>query len=101
MGFERRGYMLPEKVKILGHEYRVEQVEGYLAKTGGNTGQSNNYLNVITIGRELAESTKHEILLHEIIEAVDSRLELNLEHSKICALSEALYQVLKDNPLRF
>jgi hypothetical protein len=76
-------------------------VDLYAVKTGGESGQSNNYLNTITIGRELASSTQFENLLHEIIEAIDFRLELNLEHHKICVLSEALYQVLKDNKLRF
>lgn len=41
------------------------------------------------------------ILLHEILEAINYRLELGLEHSKLCILSEVLHQVLRDNKLSF
>jgi len=37
-------------------------------------------------------------LLHEIIEALSYRLELNLKHSQITALEGGLFQVIKDNP---
>ena len=85
------------KIKILGHEYTVTQKENFIAETGGNTGQCNNYTNTITIAQEISESGKREVLTHEIIEALNYRLELNLEHHKICALGEALNQVLSDN----
>ncbi|WP_196600522.1 hypothetical protein [Pectinatus frisingensis] len=91
--------MIPTKIKILGHEYHIIFDNDYIEKSGGNTGQCNNYRNEIHICSKLPESSQNEILIHEIIEALDYRLELNLEHHKICALGESLNQVLCDNGL--
>ena len=88
---------IPDTVKILGHIYRVQLTDNYIAKSGGNTGQCNNYLNVISIGKELPDSGQMEVLLHEILEAINYRLELGLEHHKLCVLGEVLNQVLGDN----
>lgn len=91
--------MVSDKIKILGHEYKIILDSNYIEKSGGNTGKCNNYRNEIYICSKLPESSQHEILIHEIIEALDYRLELNLEHYKICALGEALNQISKDNHL--
>ncbi len=91
--------MVPKKIKILGHEYKIVIDEHYIADSGGNTGQCNNYVNEIRICGTLPESAQHEVMMHEIIEALNYRLELNLEHHKICALGEVLTQVLLDNNL--
>jgi hypothetical protein len=91
--------MLPQKVKILGHEYEIQLKNNYTIESGGNTGQCNNYSHIITVGAELPESSQTEILLHEILEVIDYRLQLGLEHPKICVLGEVLHQVLKDNRL--
>jgi len=93
--------MFPDKVKILGHEYKILPEENYVVQSGGETGEVNNYLNVIRIGKELTPSGQMEILLHEILEAINYRLELNLDHPKLCILSEVLHQVLRDNRLSF
>ena len=38
------------------------------------------------------------VLLHEVIEAIDYRLELKMDHEKITQLEAALIQVIRDNP---
>lgn len=93
--------MFLNTVKILGHEYKVILKENYIAESGGNTGQCNNYTNTITIAGCLPESGRNEVLIHEVLEAVNYRLELGLEHHKLCVLGEVLYQVLKDNKICF
>lgn len=40
-------------------------------------------------------------LLHEILEVIDDDYELKLPHQTITILESALYQVLKDNKLKF
>lgn len=90
-----------KKIKILGHEYVVKEKAYYIAETNGNTGQCNNYTNTITIAKEIPNSSKVEALIHEIIEALNYRLELDLEHHTICALGEALNQILQDNKIEF
>jgi len=44
-------------------------------------------------GKEYTES----VLIHGIIETIDSQCELELNHKQISTLSANLYQVLKDN----
>lgn len=88
-----------KKIKILGHEYILRQKDAYIVESGGNTGQCNNYLQVITIANELPLSGQHEVLIHEVIEALNYRLELGLEHHKIAVLGEALHQVIWDNDI--
>ena len=92
---------IPTIIKILGHDYQVELTDNYIAKSGGNTGQCNNYLNIISIGKELPKSSQLEVLLHEVLEAINYRLELELEHPKLCVLGEVLHQVLRDNGMSF
>lgn len=91
---------IPEEIKILGHTYKVTLVDGYVTREA-NTGRCNSYLNEIHIAGEVVSSNQNEILLHEILEALDYRLELDINHPRIAVLSEALYQVLKDNNLHF
>lgn len=91
--------MILKKIKILGHIYEVILENDFITETGGNTGRCNNYTNQIHICSKLPESAQHEVLIHEIIEALNYRLELDLEHHKICALGEVLNQILLDNEL--
>jgi len=90
-----------KSVKILGHEYKINILDKYIAQSGGNTGQCNNYLNEINIAGDLPQSGKNEVLLHEVLEAINYRLELRLEHHKLCVLGEVLHQVLSDNKMDF
>ena len=91
--------MQNKKIKILTHDYQVNIQDDYIIESDGETGKCNNYTNTITIAGGLAESSQKEILLHEILEALNYRLELGLEHRTICVLGETLNQVLSDNQL--
>ncbi len=77
----------------------VEVTLGLSVHTDGHKGQWNSWINQIKIARdeELSEETRKETLLHEIIEAINSMHEYNLEHRTITSLSRNLFQVLKDN----
>ena len=87
--------MMVKKLKILGHEYKVEHISGL----GGDCGVMSTAALTIGIDKGLQVSRRREVLLHEILEALNYHLELNLEHPVINQLSEGLYQVLADNKL--
>lgn len=91
---------IPSSVKILGHEYKVV-LSNRLFASDSKEGNCDTGQNIITIDSNFAESHIGETFLHEILEAIDSRMELELEHRKICALSETLFQILKENRIRF
>lgn len=86
-------------IKILGHVYNIVIQNDYIVESDGDTGKCNNYNNTIYIAGELPDSAQRDVLLHEIIEAINYRLELKLEHHQICALGEVLNQVISDNDL--
>jgi len=89
---------IPEKVKVLGHEYSVILIDQSQVGEFGSTD-----VNTLTIrlSKNKAQGQIDSTLLHEIIEALNHDLELRLEHNQISSLEASLYQVLKDNKLHF
>lgn len=55
----------------------------------------------IEISTKYPAECQESTLLHEIIEVINDLNELGLKHHQICALETGLWQVLKDNKLRF
>lgn len=89
--------MLPEKIKFLGHEYRVLEVTANDIE--GNNGETWLKKGIIKIDKDLPQSRKESVLLHEILECIDSHFQLEISHPKIQALEECLYAVFNDNNL--
>ena len=87
-----------KKLKILGHNYEVilDPKLDFDSRKVGECHTGDNWIKICSIYKR---SRQEEALIHEIIEAINYHLELELEHPKISSLSEALYQVLKDNKL--
>lgn len=86
-------------IRILGINYPVEFTD--MMKSGANV----NAGSVDSTGCKIFISTKvnsptHQraVLLHEILEALNYRLELNLKHDKITQLESGLFSVFSDNP---
>jgi len=87
-----------DKVKVLGHDYKILMVD--LNETD-QFGTMNQNTLIIRLNKNKAQSQINETLLHEIIEALNHDLEIGLEHRQISAIEAGLYQVLKDNKLHF
>lgn len=92
--------MLPDTVKILGHDYSVTS----------DTGQTRDYqvcgsscMNGlwIKLDKTLPKSQYESTFLHEVIEQILSLNGIKINHEYICALEVGLYQVLKDNKIVF
>ncbi len=90
---------IPKQIKVLGHIYKIKEVN-----------PDNKFLDVaysrvdrlkqeIVIRDTLSRSFKEECLLHELLHACDHHDAIPEEC--IQNLSCNLYQVLKDNKLRF
>lgn len=82
-------------LKILGYTYRVECESNQAAL--GAAGRVLITTQLIQIANDLAPQIAQSTLLHEIIEAIDYHLALELPHHQIMILETALYQVLVDN----
>jgi hypothetical protein len=92
---------IPKQIKIGGKIVDIEIVEGEVHFTNGESGIAFLKQNLIKIDGSQTELEQWSTLLHEILEFIKSMFELDIKHQDICCLEVALYQVLKDNKLKF
>ena len=86
--------MIPPILTILGREYTVDtqpMIDGL--------GACLNDKQSIVIDSDSHPETQASVLLHEVLEAVNASMGLQLEHRTIDALEAALYGVLTTNPV--
>ena len=92
---------IPNKVKILGHEYSVIYDEKiFMTESSGCAKACANTLE-ITLSPQVPESRQAEALMHEIFEMIKYTLNIELDHQTLSALSELLFAVIRDNGLDF
>lgn len=82
-------------VKILGYQYQVVEESG--DDDMGAFGRFNARTQKIQIAGNLHPQGKATAMLHELIEALNYHLQLELEHNVIMSLEAGLYQALVDN----
>ena len=88
---------LPDEIKVGPYSIKVEIVDS-LAVDREHGGEYSPRELKISLDSSLRK--RHgEILMHEIVEAIDEIYDLNLNHHVISLLGIALYQVLKENKL--
>lgn len=92
---------IPNKVKIGGHNYAIKFKNLDRDEQASNCGYCKPSLNEIVINTEITGQQQASTLLHEIIEVINWLNQLELEHHKIQSIESTLYQVLRDNNLRF
>ena len=85
--------VLPRSVQIGGHTISVE-IDDTLGDRAGCSGQYHDSRNLIVIDSRYCDSMLGETLLHEIVEAINAKLELRLDHPQIQALGLMLHQAL-------
>ena len=88
---------IPKKVKIGGYIYDCMLVSN-LTRDSDTLGRSCGNTLRIEIDDSIPHENKVSTLLHEILEQINFRYELCLEHKQITILESTLYQVIKDNP---
>ena len=91
---------IPDKLKIGGHSISII----FDTSAGlSNPGEFNGYHQQIRLRKEndTPEDAIAEAYLHEIIEAIKHFNNLSLSHGDLTVISEGLFQVFRDNKLRF
>lgn len=95
--------MIPEKVKVVGIDYKVEYkpvVKIYGSKD--YTGSCNFDESIIQILDELSDDKKEQTFIHELVHAIFKEAGYDeQDEDMVNRLGIVLYQVLKDNDLRF
>lgn len=81
-------------MKILGSNYSVKLFEDI---DSDDLGACRFRTQQISLSSKMNPEARMETLLHEIIECVNFKGELQLEHNQITALTSMLYAVFVDN----
>jgi hypothetical protein len=89
-----------EKLNILGYSYTLKTDET-IDEMGGNVGLTNFNEKFLQIASNLDADQKSSVFIHELIEAINYHLELDLTHPQIMGLEVALNQTLRDNGVDF
>ena len=90
--------MLPRTLKVRGHIYKVQQVDGRALQGGECLADIDHDRNVIRIYKRASPVVKIELLLHEVAHAILAEHNLKNDEEVTTALGEALTAFLWDNP---
>ena len=82
-------------LKILGYEHKVIFLDK--EASGDDAGWFNRYYQSITIDKGQSWEQQQSTLIHEVIEAINSHLDLGLSHQQISALEIGVYSFIRDN----
>lgn len=88
-----------KNLRILGVDYPVEFTD--MMKVGGNSDagcMDSSGCKIFVSNNVNSPQHQRSVLLHEIIEALNYRLELGFQHEKITQLEAGLFSVFRDNP---
>lgn len=93
---------IPNTINILGKDFAINHA-GNLRQPDGQMacGHMNVDDQVISLNPVYHKQNVESTLIHEILEAINELMKINLAHDQICQLETGLHQVLKDNQLHF
>ena len=91
---------IPKSIKVGGHTIKVIVGSQRPFEKQGASIDWHNEIYIID-DYDSPESNMAEGFLHEIVEQINSKYEIDLEHKQITVLTQALFQVLRDNGLDF
>jgi len=89
---------IPKEIKMGGHTLHIQIVD---TSQLDNQGSYNDYHNLIRLQAEtdVCPDNLAECLLHEILEAIKVKNNLEQDHTALTIISENLFQILQDNDL--
>ncbi|MFY2157868.1 ImmA/IrrE family metallo-endopeptidase [Cytobacillus firmus] len=93
--------MIPDKVKVAGIEYRVQEVED-MDRQFDHLGLILYTKGVIKLDKNLSQDRKEQVFIHELLHGCFYEAGIEEQDEDIInRVSIVLYQVLKDNNLHF
>jgi hypothetical protein len=92
---------IPNKLDIFSQDITVEYVTDQQHSQTGSYCDYYSNINLHKLNEGLSEALQAETFLHEIIECLNIKMELKLEHNQITSLSTALFHVIRNNNLDF
>jgi hypothetical protein len=92
---------LPSKIKIGGRTYDIVMRDRLKEDGSDRCGSILFGQHKIIIDNGMVLEAKEQTLVHEIVEGIIYQNDLDISHRNLSIIAESLYQVLKDNNLRF
>jgi len=90
---------IPKKLKVGGHQIKVKFCK---ADEENVSGCFKSWYDLIKINvDETSEPSRAETFLHEILEVIKNKNDLNLDHTVLTVLSNWLFAIIRDNNLDF
>jgi len=87
-----------KEIKAFGHKYKVKYENDCWDRTGDRAYIQHKYHEIV-IDSNYPKSEQEESLLHEIMEIIKDKLQIDITHKDLSATSEGLYHILKENKL--
>jgi len=88
--------LIPEEIKIGGFLIGIELVE-HLVNERGNLGEYHPRTQTIKLDKDNTKQQNQETLIHEILEAVTSIYDIEMQHKDLSNMAVVLHQILLDN----
>ena len=87
---------IPSHIRVGAAMYKIVINKDKLIEDGSD-GYCNPADSVLVINSEVGPQRKWQVLVHELLHAIEVQYNIKLNHRKINQLESALYQLLKDN----
>ena len=85
-------------VKIMGIDYPIRQIHPNISMDTANLGECDNAACEIRLNSQQSPGLIRSTALHEIIEALEFRLEIGLTHQQINLLEAGIFGTFTDSP---
>lgn len=97
-----RSMKIPSELNILGRPTKIIFRKEGESSVSSSAQHSAWYDKIwITNDADRSEKAQAQDLIHEIMEAINSANDLNLNHTQISTIASSFFQVLSDNKLSF
>jgi len=91
---------LPGELNVLGSKIKIEYKEGLISPDGDSVlglAIFGSNLIQLELSKDIPGDSLVSTLLHEVLEHINYKLELNLKHTQLSSLETSLFQVLVSN----
>lgn len=90
---------IPQKIKILGLTYEIEQVD-FISREENLAGQFSEENLKILLRKDLPDQYKEQVLIHELVHGILVTIgsELYEDEKFVTSFANVLHQILTDNP---
>jgi len=92
---------IPNKLDVLSHEIKIDFVTSVQHEDAGSYCNYYDTINIHGLKEGISEASQAETFMHELIECINERLDLKMNHTQITSVSANLFHIIRNNNLDF